>query len=87
MAIRPATLSLRLMLNMAVDHLLLGIVTGMVALLVPIPLMVLGTLVAVIQVVVFCMLSSIYIALATEEHEHAEGDHGKAHGNAEHAHA
>ncbi len=70
------------MLNMAVDHLLLGIVTGMVALLVPIPLMMLGTLVSVVQVIVFCMLASIYISLATEEHEHEHKDGDHAHGDA-----
>jgi F-type H+-transporting ATPase subunit a len=82
MLIRPMTLSIRLMLNMAVDHLLLGVVVGMVALLVPIPIMVLGTLVALIQTLVFCLLSSVYIALATEEHDHghaADGHMAAAH--------
>jgi len=84
-------LSIRLMLNMAVDHLLAAIILGMVPLLVPIPILMLGTLVCVVQVVVFCLLSSIYIALATEHEEH-EGDHGPAHGHAHdegkaHAHA
>jgi F-type H+-transporting ATPase subunit a len=78
LCIRPVTLSIRLMVNMAVDHLLGTIVTGMVMLFVPIPIMMLGTLVCVVQVLVFCLLATIYIALATE-HE----DHGEAH---EHAH-
>jgi F-type H+-transporting ATPase subunit a len=86
MLIRPMTLSIRLMLNMAVDHLLLGVIIGMVALFVPVPLMVLGTLVALIQTLVFCLLGSVYIALATEEHDHG---HGHAHhdGDAHAAHA
>lgn len=67
--IRPVTLSIRLMLNMAVDHLVLGIVLALIPLVVPIPLMVLGTLVAVVQTFVFCLLASIYISMATE-HEH-----------------
>lgn len=67
--IRPITLSIRLMLNMAVDHLVLGIVLALIPLLVPLPLMVLGTLVAVVQTFVFCLLASIYISMATE-HEH-----------------
>lgn len=67
--IRPVTLSIRLMLNMAVDHLVLGIVIAMIPLLVPLPLMMLGTLVAVVQTVVFCLLASIYVSMATE-HEH-----------------
>jgi F-type H+-transporting ATPase subunit a len=76
--IRPLTLSVRLMLNMAVDHLLVTLVLGMVALFLPIPVMVLGTLVVVVQVMVFCLLTSIYIALATEhdEHEAEEKSHG-----------
>lgn len=78
--LRPATLSFRLMINMAVDHMLLGVVTGLVmfmgGLVLPIPIMLLGTIVAGVQVLVFCLLSSIYITLATE-HEH-EGE-GHAH--------
>jgi F-type H+-transporting ATPase subunit a len=74
--IRPVTLAMRLMLNMAVDHVLLGIAVAAVPLLVPIPIMMLGTLIALVQVLVFCLLSSIYISLATE-HEH-EGGHGHA---------
>jgi len=81
--IRPITLSIRLMLNMAVDHLLLSILLAIFALFLPIPIMMLGTLVAVVQVLVFCLLTSIYIALATEGHDD-HGDHGHAHG--EHGH-
>jgi F-type H+-transporting ATPase subunit a len=78
--IRPLTISIRLMLNIAVDHLLLTIMLGIFTLFLPIPFMVLGTLVAIVQVLVFCLLTSIYIALATEGHgddhghDHAEGD-------------
>lgn len=81
--IRPITLSIRLMLNIAVDHLLLSIMLGIFALFLPIPIMILGTLVAVVQVLVFCLLTSIYIALATEGHgdhgEHAAHKHGDGH--------
>jgi F-type H+-transporting ATPase subunit a len=75
--IRPVTLSIRLMLNIAVDHLLLSLALGAFALFVPIPVMMLGTLVAVVQVLVFCLLTSIYITLATETHGE---DHGPGHG-------
>lgn len=74
--IRPVTLSIRLMLNMAVDHLLLSILLAIFTLFLPIPIMILGTLVAVVQVLVFCLLTSIYIALATEGHDDHEGGHG-----------
>jgi F-type H+-transporting ATPase subunit a len=67
--IRPVTLAVRLMLNMSVDHLVLSIVVAMLPLVVPLPLMMLGTLVAVVQTLVFCLLASIYISMATE-HEH-----------------
>jgi len=70
MLIRPLTLSVRLMLNMAVDHLLVSLTLGMVAMLLPIPVLVLSTLVVIVQVMVFCLLTSIYIALATEHEEH-----------------
>lgn len=78
--IRPITLSIRLMLNIAVDHLLLSILLGIFTLFLPIPIMILGTLVAIVQVLVFCLLASIYIALATEHGD----DHGHGHGHGEH---
>jgi F-type H+-transporting ATPase subunit a len=70
MLIRPLTLSVRLMLNMAVDHLLVSLTLGMIAILLPVPVLVLSTLVVIVQVMVFCLLTSIYIALATEHEEH-----------------
>ncbi len=76
--IRPLTLSIRLMLNMAVDHLLVTIMLGMVALFLPIPVLILSTLIVIVQVLVFCLLTSIYITLATEHDEH-EAD-AKSHG-------
>ena len=80
--IRPVTLSVRLMLNLAVDHLLVSIALGAFSLFVPIPVMILGTLVAIVQVLVFCLLTSIYISLATE---HEEGHGEEAHGKEAHA--
>jgi F-type H+-transporting ATPase subunit a len=77
MLIRPLTLSIRLMVNMAVDHLLATVMASIFVLFLPIPIMVLGTIVIVVQVMVFCLLSAIYIALATEHEEH-EGAHGHA---------
>jgi len=85
--IRPLTLSIRLMLNMAVDHLLVSLTLGMVALFLPIPVLVLSTLVVVVQVMVFCLLTSIYISLATEHEDHGEAaEHGHAHGEPAAAH-
>lgn len=74
LCVRPVTLAVRLMVNMAADHLMLGLFMSLVALFVPIPLMILGCLVVMIQTLVFTMLTCIYIGLATE-HE----SHGPAH--------
>jgi F-type H+-transporting ATPase subunit a len=68
--VRPVTLAVRLMVNMAVDHFLGVVAIGMFALFVPVPLMVLGALVIVVQTLVFSLLTSIYIGLATEHEDH-----------------
>jgi F-type H+-transporting ATPase subunit a len=70
LVVRPLTLALRLMLNMAVDHLIVGIFAGLVAILVPLPFMALGVLVLVVQTLVFTMLTCVYIGLATEHEAH-----------------
>jgi len=81
--VRPITLAVRLMLNMAVDHLLASIFLGLFAVFVPVPVMFLGVIVILVQTLVFTLLSTIYIALATEHEEHES--HG--HGQEAHAHA
>jgi F-type H+-transporting ATPase subunit a len=73
LCVRPVTLGVRLMINMAVDHLIVSLFMGLIALLVPIPLMLLTILVVVVQTLVFTLLTCVYIGLATE-HE-AEGHH------------
>ena len=70
LCVRPVTLAVRLFLNMSVDHLILGIFLGLVAVFVPIPLMVLGVLIVLIQTLVFTLLTCIYIGLATEHEAH-----------------
>jgi F-type H+-transporting ATPase subunit a len=75
--VRVVTLSVRLMVNIAVDHLLASTFIVLVALLVPIPVAILGLLVCLIQGLVFCLLTAVYIALATEGHE--EHGHEEAH--------
>jgi F-type H+-transporting ATPase subunit a len=69
LCVRPVTLAVRLMLNMSVDHLILGIFASLFALIIPVPLMILGCLIVLIQTLVFTLLTTIYISLATE-HEH-----------------
>ncbi len=68
--IRPMTLALRLMINMTVDHLVVSTFLGLFALFVPLPAMVLGVIVIVVQTLVFCLLASVYLALSTEHEEH-----------------
>jgi len=70
LCVRPITLSVRLMLNMSVDHLILGIFVSLLALVIPVPLMVLGCLIVLIQTLVFTLLTTIYISLATEHDHH-----------------
>jgi F-type H+-transporting ATPase subunit a len=70
LCVRPITLAVRLMLNMAVDHLIVSIFLGLVGVLVPLPAMVLSILVVIVQTLVFSLLTSIYIGLATEHEEH-----------------
>jgi hypothetical protein len=51
--------------------------------------MILSTLIIIVQVMVFCLLSSIYIALATEHEEHdahAPAPHAAAQGGPAAAH-
>ena len=68
---RPLSLGIRLMGNMFGDHAVLTKFMGFGLLLVPLPVMVLGTIVCIVQAVVFCLLSIVYISMAVE---HAE-DH------------
>ena len=67
---RPFSLSVRLMANMFADHLVLGIFIGLVPFVIPLPIMLLGVLVVVVQTLVFCLLSTVYIAMAIEHAEH-----------------
>ena len=62
--VRPVTLSIRLMGNMYGDHAVVGVLMTLVAAGVPAVMMCLGALVVVIQTVVFCILSVVYISMA-----------------------
>lgn len=68
---RPLSLTLRLFGNMVGDHTVLTIFLSFGLLLVPLPVMFLGTIVCVVQTLVFCLLSVVYISMAIEDlHEH-----------------
>lgn len=69
---RPVSLSLRLMGNIFADHKVVFIFCGLVPIVVPLPFLVLGTLVAVVQTFVFCLLATTYIQMAVAHAEHDE---------------
>ncbi len=71
--VRPVSLSIRLFGNIFGDHYVLGIVFALVPLLIPLPMMLLGIFVAIVQTLVFILLSMAYFAGAVEEMEHEEG--------------
>ena len=67
---RPVSLALRLMGNMAADHKVVAAFFVMVPILVPIPFMLLGILVCIVQTLVFSLLTMVYIDLAVAHEEH-----------------
>ena len=67
--VRPLSLAMRLMGNMAADHKVLFTFTFLVPLLVPVPFFLLGLLVCVVQTLVWSLLSMVYISMATA-HDH-----------------
>jgi F-type H+-transporting ATPase subunit a len=68
--IRPATLAIRLMANMFADHAVVGVFFTLIPFLVPVPLMLLGVFVSVVQALVFTLMSATYISLAVAHEEH-----------------
>ena len=66
---RPVSLSLRLMGNMLADHKVVGAILMLAPILVPVPFLMLGVLVAIVQTLVFTLLTVIYLALALESAE------------------
>lgn len=67
--VRPCSLGVRLMGNIMGDHKVLFIFLSFGILLIPLPVMALGLVVAVVQTLVFCLLSIVYIGLAIEHQE------------------
>jgi F-type H+-transporting ATPase subunit a len=70
LCVRPVTLAVRLMVNMTADHMMLGLFLALIGLLVPVPVMLLGVIVVVVQTLVFTLLTCIYVGLATEHEAH-----------------
>ncbi|MSP54949.1 MAG: ATP synthase F0 subunit A [Myxococcales bacterium] len=80
--IRPMSLSMRLTVNIFVDHLLQGIartlgdgsiVAPLMAATLPVPLYFLGLLVCTVQAFVFALLTIIYVSQATAHEDHGTG--------------
>jgi len=69
-AVRPFSLGLRLFGNMTGDHLVLGIFSNLVPLVVPIAFLGLAIFVSFIQAFVFALLTTIYISLSLPHEEH-----------------
>ncbi|MBI3952856.1 MAG: F0F1 ATP synthase subunit A [Candidatus Doudnabacteria bacterium] len=73
---KMVSLSLRLFGNIFAGEVLLTVIAGLIAYLVPLPFMLLELLVGLIQAVVFSMLTLVYLTMATAEiHEHSEEVH------------
>jgi F-type H+-transporting ATPase subunit a len=70
---RPISLSMRLLGNMAADHKVVSAFFMLVPLLVPVPFLILGVLVVIIQTLVFTLLTMVYIQGAVA-HDHGD-DH------------
>ncbi len=68
--VRPFSLGIRLAGNMIGDHKVLFAFAGVLPFLLPLPFMVLGLLVALIQTAVFCILTCVYISLHTQVASH-----------------
>jgi len=68
--VRPVSLSLRLMGNMLADHKVVMSFFALVPLVVPLPFLLLGLLVCVIQALVFTSLAMVYIGMAIEHEDH-----------------
>ena len=67
------SLSLRLFGNIFAGEVLLTVMLGILAYILPIPFMFLELLVGIIQATVFAMLTLAYLTVATEAHGHEEG--------------
>jgi F-type H+-transporting ATPase subunit a len=67
---RPVSLSMRLLGNIAADHAVVLAFFAIIPFLVPVPFLVMGVFVSVVQAVVFSLLSTVYIGQAVAHEEH-----------------
>ena len=67
---RPISLAMRLLGNIAADHAVVLAFFAIMPLLVPVPFLIMGVFVSVVQAVVFSLLSTVYISQAVAHEEH-----------------
>ena len=67
---RPVSLSMRLVGNISADHKVVMVFFGAIPFIVPVPFLVMGVFVSVVQAVVFSLLTTIYISTAVAHEEH-----------------
>jgi F-type H+-transporting ATPase subunit a len=67
---RPVSLSMRLLGNISADHAVVLAFFGVIPFLVPVPFLVMGVFVSVVQAVVFALLTTVYISTAVAHEEH-----------------
>jgi F-type H+-transporting ATPase subunit a len=72
---KVVSLSLRLFGNVFAGEVLLTVMLGILAYVLPIPFLFLELLVGIIQATVFAMLTLAYLTVATEAHGHEESSH------------
>lgn len=67
---RPLSLSVRLAANLTADHTVVGGFYHLFSIAAPVPIMMLGVIVCIVQTLVFCILSTVYISMAIAHEEH-----------------
>src|SRR4051812_18923994 len=67
---RPVSLSMRLLGNIAADHAVVLAFFAIIPFLVPVPFLLMGVFVSVVQAIVFSLLSTVYIGQAVAHEEH-----------------
>jgi F-type H+-transporting ATPase subunit a len=65
---RPFSLGIRLFANMFADHQVLALFTGLTKLVIPLAFYALGSIVCVVQALVFTILAISYVRMASETH-------------------
>jgi F-type H+-transporting ATPase subunit a len=84
--IRIFSHSMRLFLNMALEHIISAAFFSVIPLVLPVPVMFLGFITVLVQALVFITLTAVYIGGAVMEMHHEDHGHDEGHGHAAHAH-